>query len=169
MTTDERPPNAIDLQTSRDLLHKLEREIERIRSSTTREDVADHAFNAIVTAWHIRDWAARDIAETRRELQSQDGPADYTGDLPANGQKLGELVIAECPDLEMCQSFANVSKHAKRNQWTIDAHFVPGDTANGKYQPLIIDRRQCTTHDVVDVLRRVHRFWEQFLYGHGIG
>ena len=45
------------LENCRDLLRKLEREIERFTAA--RDDVEariDHAFNIVVTAWHLKNY-----------------------------------------------------------------------------------------------------------------
>ena len=41
-----REPQTFDLDTSRDMLEKLDREVERIRATDVRADLADHCFNA---------------------------------------------------------------------------------------------------------------------------
>jgi hypothetical protein len=47
------------LENCRDLLNKLEREIDRLSAARDRDDLTtmiDTAFNAAVTAWHLCDW-----------------------------------------------------------------------------------------------------------------
>ncbi|WP_128079978.1 hypothetical protein [Roseicella frigidaeris] len=44
-----------------DVLEKLGREIARLKEAATETDYRDHAFNCIITANHLIDWAAADI------------------------------------------------------------------------------------------------------------
>ena len=46
-----------DLETCRDLLDKLDRELKRIRGTNNRLELADHGYNFAITAWHISEWA----------------------------------------------------------------------------------------------------------------
>jgi hypothetical protein len=62
-------------ESCRDLLEKLDREIDRYRSIVGRDDhdvveeLKDIAFNASVTAWQLGDWVFKDMtAEQRQRL-----------------------------------------------------------------------------------------------------
>ena len=50
------PPETFALDSSRDMLEKLKREIERLAGSIIRQEVVDHGLNAAMTAWHLTDW-----------------------------------------------------------------------------------------------------------------
>jgi hypothetical protein len=60
------------LENCRDLLSKLEREIERYRAIRTEKvaaaaDLTDLAFNIAVTAWHLCDWVFADMNDEQQE------------------------------------------------------------------------------------------------------
>lgn len=78
-------PGIFDLTTPADLLLKLGRELERIRSAP---DDADHVFNFFVTAEHILDWTHPGDAgkPQRKELRSTDPLLGLVSHI-ANGAK----------------------------------------------------------------------------------
>ena len=194
-----RATQTFDLQTSSDMLHKLEREKDRLLSATKRTDVADHAFNAAVTAWQLVDWVARDIWIERNTPRSEDTSADKTVDLPIEGATVDELVASlrdyvknQCPDLAICQTFANASKHATPNQHSLPgtAHVVgvgPASNAiaedgsldwskidfEGMEHSVVVhiggEGETFETFDLNEVIATVWLFWHQLIYQHGIG
>ena len=54
------------MQSSRDMLEKLRREIDRLAGSIIRQEIVDHGLNAAMTAWHLTDWAWREIQGSTR-------------------------------------------------------------------------------------------------------
>jgi hypothetical protein len=52
-------PRTFDIESSRDMRNKLEREFERIQAAGSRENLSDHGVNFAVTAWHVTDWLSR--------------------------------------------------------------------------------------------------------------
>src|SRR5437763_4793646 len=65
------PPKTFGINSSRDMLEKLKREIERLAGSITRQEVVDHGLNAAMTAWHLTDWTWKEIKDSPR-LRSPD-------------------------------------------------------------------------------------------------
>ena len=59
------------VENCRDLYNKLEREIDRFkREQANPLFLADHAFNVVVTAWHLCDWVFADLTpELKSKLQ----------------------------------------------------------------------------------------------------
>ena len=57
-----RPASIFDLNSCRDVLGKLERELVRLEYSLDRFDRADHAANFAIWAWRLTDWVYREIA-----------------------------------------------------------------------------------------------------------
>src|SRR5262249_60462050 len=55
------PPKTLAMQSSRDMLEKLRREIDRLAGSIIRQEIVDHGLTAAMTAWHLTDWAWREI------------------------------------------------------------------------------------------------------------
>jgi hypothetical protein len=152
----------------RDLLNKLEREIDRyqeVAGHDERDDpeallklvsqLTDSAFNAAVTAWQLCDWVFNDMTpEQRQKLR-----VSSLGDLQKH-------VRENCRALYLCRQAATASKHWKVNShpdpdvdvvvwhdnagWTI--HFDDG----GQKQPAYV------------VFELAHAFWTEFIFGQGI-
>src|SRR5262250_396169 len=55
------PPKTLAMNSSRDMLEKLRREIDRLAGSIIRQEIVDHGLNAAMTAWHLTDWTWREI------------------------------------------------------------------------------------------------------------
>src|SRR5262245_2067114 len=63
------PPKTLAMQSSRDMLEKLRREIDRLAGSIIRQEIVDHGLNAAMTAWYRTDWVWREIqGSTRRPI-----------------------------------------------------------------------------------------------------
>ena len=60
------PPKTFGINSSRDMLEKFKREIERLAGSITRQEVVDHGLNAAMIAWHLTDWAWKEIKDSPR-------------------------------------------------------------------------------------------------------
>jgi|SRR5689334_12328999 hypothetical protein len=79
------PPETFALDSSRDMLEKLKREIERLAGSIIRQEVVDHGLNAAMTAWHLTDWTWREIQgstlvlRSLKALMTSLGPVASTG------------------------------------------------------------------------------------------
>jgi hypothetical protein len=100
-------------ETCRDLVEKLDREIDRYCAVAGNDEgldgeallnlvhqLTDSAFNASVTAWHICDWVFNDLTlEQRNKLEYK-----KRGDLQ-------RYVRKQCRALYICQYAANASKH----------------------------------------------------------
>src|SRR5262245_38714116 len=94
----------------RDLLQKLQREIDRYRSVVGgdghAEELKDIAFNASVTAWYLGDWAFNDMtAEQRKRLGFKDARA------------LQDHARTSCRALHLCRHVATASKHWQVTQY----------------------------------------------------
>ena len=125
----------------RELLRKLEREIDRYLEVVGRDEqepeallklvdqLRDSAFNAAVTAWHLCDWVFNDMTPEQRQRLGFTSLSD-----------LQKHVRETCRALYLCRQAATASKHWKVNShpdpdvevvvwhdetgWTI--HFVDG-------------------------------------------
>src|SRR5215467_5450225 len=60
------PPKTLAMNSSRDMLEKLRREIDRLAGSIIRQEIVDHGLNAAMTAWHLTDWVWREIQNSTR-------------------------------------------------------------------------------------------------------
>ena len=177
-----------DLVSCRDLLHKLERELDWIRRSNGREQLADLGFNFAVTAWHLTDWVWADLKgahELKAALAAEAGVR--APELSLN--EFQDLMRGRSDDLNYCRLIATASKH-------VGTDHLPGDpgslTATGSAAPstvllgggplatsplavggggkyvlkIIVDGKRIRA---VEVFERVLEYWTQFIYGHQIG
>jgi hypothetical protein len=152
----------------RELLQKLDREIDRYREVVGRDAVddgdallklvdqlKDSAFNASVTAWQLCDWVFNDMPEVLRQK--------------FGFNKLGDLqscARTKCRALHLCRQVATASKH-----WTVTNHPDPdvqvevAHDGNG-WEVHFIDQGQKIPAD--HVFELVYVFWDSFIREHGI-
>jgi hypothetical protein len=112
-------PNAYGLQSSRDMLMKLEREMTRLASAHGQLDVIDHGLNVAMTAWHLVDWVRADI---KRLPDWRVAVAEKIG-LQAKVLKYTDFenyAREQCPELRYCRIVTNSAMHAH-------CQLIPGD------------------------------------------
>src|ERR1700745_3613410 len=101
------PPKTLAMQSSRDMLEKLRREIDRLAGSIIRQEVVDHGLNAAMTAWHLADWTWKEIKDSPR-LRSLTARART----PIRELKqFQEFVKRDCAELAYCEGIAVSTKH----------------------------------------------------------
>lgn len=95
-----------------DLLAKLDRELDRYRGVTGRDEsepqalldlvdrLKDNAFNAAVTAWHLCDWVFEDMTPEQRQKLGFNALSDLQAHVRTN-----------CRALYLCRYVATASKH----------------------------------------------------------
>lgn len=91
-----------------DLVRKLERELSRFEASARHSSPehkfqSDHAFNFVITAWHIVDWMWKYHETIFPEAEMRYGTSSF--------REFHSMVRAECPALNICYDLANGSKH----------------------------------------------------------
>src|SRR5262245_40371143 len=64
------PPKTLAINSSRDMLEKLRREIDRLAGSIIRQEIVDHGLNAAMTAWHLTEWTWREIQGSFPRIRS---------------------------------------------------------------------------------------------------
>jgi hypothetical protein len=101
------PPKTLAMQSSRDMLEKLRREIDRLAGSIIRQEIVDHGLNAAMTAWHLTDWAWREIQGSTR-LPTHTGRA---GAPIRELKQFQELIKRNCAELAYCEGVAIATKH----------------------------------------------------------
>jgi hypothetical protein len=101
------PPKTFAINSSRDMLEKLKREIERLAGSIIRQEVVDHGLNAAMTAWHLTDWTWKEIKDSSR-LRSLTARARMQ---IRELKQFQEFVKRDCPDLAYCEGIAVSTKH----------------------------------------------------------
>ena len=102
----------------RDMLHKLEWEIDQLKDAVTKLDpmrLKCVCYNAAVTAWQLADWIIADAtAEQKTALGIK--RAIETEELGALQAKARD----ECRELYLCRQLATASKHRD-----VEFHFDP--------------------------------------------
>jgi hypothetical protein len=144
-------------ESSRDLLEKLRREIERYRSMASDDDVEqlkDIAFNASVTAWQLADWVFNDMTPAQRKrLAIKDDRA------------LQEHARTKCRALYLCRHAATASKH-----WEITRHPDPNIQTVVKnesgWKIFFVDNNKSTAAD--EVFELALHFWTTFIQDNDI-
>ena len=101
------PPKTLAINSSRDMLEKLRREIDRLAGSIIRQEIVDHGLNAAMTAWHLTDWVWREIqGSTRRPTLTAKAGAPIR-----ELKQFQELVKRNCAELAYCEDIAISTKH----------------------------------------------------------
>jgi hypothetical protein len=154
-------------ETCREVLEKLDREIDRYRDVAGTEDeldperllqlvnqLKDSAFNAAVTAWQLNDWVFNELsAEQRKRLD-----LEKLSDLQQQARE-------QCRALHLCRQVATASKH-----WAVNQHPDPNIriviTADGGWRIDFLDGH--TTIPADQVFTAARDFWTRFIYGHAI-
>ena len=101
------PPKTFAINSSRDMLEKLKREIVRLAGSIIRQEVVDHGLNAAMTAWHLTDWTWKEIKDSPR-LRSLTTRA---GTPIRELKQFQEFVKRDCTELAYCEGIAVYTKH----------------------------------------------------------
>src|ERR1700747_2759415 len=101
------PPKTLAINSSRDMLEKLRREIDRLAGSIIRQEIVDQGLNAAMTAWHLTDWVWREIqGSTRRPTLTARAGAPIK-----ELKQFQELVKRNCAELAYCEGIAISTKH----------------------------------------------------------
>jgi hypothetical protein len=152
-------------ESCRDLVEKLDREIDRYCEVSGNDDTGDNlltlvhqltdsAYNAAVTAWHICDWVFNDLnLEQRREL----GLRTLT--------KLQDHVKNQCRALYLCRYAATASKH-----WLVERNPDPTVKVvvgheDGWTIYFVDDGKKISAEQVFMAARD---FWDQFIRTNGV-
>ena len=101
------PTKTLAMQSSRDMLEKLRREIDRLAASIIRQEIVDHGLNAAMTAWHLTDWAWREIQGSTRLPTLTARAGAPIRDL----KQFQELVKRNCAELAYCEGIAVSTRH----------------------------------------------------------
>jgi hypothetical protein len=102
------PPNTSAINSGRDMIEKLKREIERLAGSVIRQEVVDHGLNAAMTAWHLTHWTWREIQGSIPRVRSVTARA---GTPIRELKQFQEFVKRDCPELAYCEGIAVSAKH----------------------------------------------------------
>jgi len=154
-------------ENCRDLLEKLDREIDRYREVAGSDlhevddrllrlvdQLKDSAFNASVTAWQLCDWVFNDLPIEQRQRLGFKGLVD-----------LQNHVRKQCRALHICRQAATASKH-----WSVETYADPTVRVIVTAEPLWIiyfeDGDKKIPAD--QVFNEARDFWTGFIRDNGI-
>ena len=179
------PPETFALDSSRDMLEKLKREIERLAGSIIRQEVVDHGLNAAMTAWHLTDWTWREIQGSTLVLRA----LTARGKTPIRELKQFQgFVKRDCAELAYCEGIAVSTKYftfskppvfstkvTERFKISSDPIGKDGDATLNQFSPAseivsytaqaselwITDGRSLTS--AVEILEDAFQWWRKFI------
>jgi len=171
-----KPPHTFGHENCRDLCEKLNRELGRLNDARNREDIADHAINFAVTAWHLIDWVWA-THERNDEYFAFKGEAKRA----SGGWKcladFRDYIVGREPRLENCGLFANSAKHLvlDEKRWPNQSEVATIASAKGdvtlsdmfqgtvEWTPkIVVGQRHLDARVEFQV---VLDFWTQFIHG----
>jgi hypothetical protein len=124
------PPKTLAINSSRDMLEKLRREIDRLAGSIIRQDIVDNGLNAAMTAWHLTDWVWKEIqGSTRRPTLTARAGA------PIRELKQFQEPWSPCKRLSAASQFA--PRIGRLRSMTSDAGIVSAALRTRKIEPAI--------------------------------
>ena len=170
------------IDNSGDLLRKLEWDIKSLQSASKSDltTLCYHAFNGVVTAWHMGDWVwAALTKEQKASLKHRHKIAQHSDFRYWIRQTNQELAI--------CREIATASKHfsisqspnedittvaSSRTEKVTDGDGMGIATGSGGFVVapvwvLKVDDGK-TRREIVDVLEKAKAFWTQFMDEHKI-
>jgi len=134
-----------------ELLEKLRRERDRLRHALTLqsdEEMADHLFNLVVTAFHIKDWLK----------ESSKGQTYSVSDV--------ESYVQSTQVLSACRDLCNSGKHFQIDRYTPATRDVYGSAgASVVIKVLMCDS---TKYEALDMADQAIAAWERFFNRYGV-
>lgn len=131
------------LQSAEALASKAWREYERARDADDQEARRDAVLNCAIPAWHVCDWAWASITDAGRTRPEFAQLLGVTG-RPTKSD-LVSWALRSCPELEICQSICNGTKHVRSERpVATDSKLMPDDKpaklvveVGGQEQPIM--------------------------------
>ena len=128
----DQPLHSFGITTCREMLAKLDRELERVaRGTFGAREIVDHSINCALTAWHMVDWIwqlhfrndeeAQETLAQKADIDRQ----ELRGDGSSPPQWFKDALFTLCDGLRDCQAIANGTKHVfleRTPTETIEAH-----------------------------------------------
>lgn len=170
-----KPRHAFGVDTPRDMLEKLNRELNRITNSSEREDLVDHANNFALTAWHITDWVWRAAFSKNPEgvvkilSPHPDLKSRFLQSKQRSRDLFTEALTQKCSGLAICQDICNGFKHVIAS--SPPDREAPGATfatatfsgTEKSFPQLIIGSENGEEVEAEKVFNAVIVFWTQFM------
>lgn len=167
------------LESCRDLLSKLEWEIEGLRSTQT-SDVSSliyQAFNGAVTAWHLADWVWGDMTgEQRVAICNEWGLVARSIGEFRHGLRKNNWAVALCREIATASKHVQVSQSPDADVQTTVSAVSSLVTATGRAVRTESGSEVTVTgwklkvfdgsdwHEMLDVLEEARNFWTTFIY-----
>ncbi len=165
------------INDSSDLLRKLEWEIQALRNASKADltVLCYHAFNAVVTAWHMGDWVWAALTEGQRASLKDKHDINDRGSFRYWVRQTNQ-------ELAICREIATASKHfaidqspneaiatvaSARTEKVIDSDGREIITGSGGFVVapawvLKVDDGDAR-REIIDVLEEAKAFWNQFM------
>lgn len=149
------------LQSGYDMVRKAWREHQRCLKAVSSDDRRDAAINCAITAWHLTDWIWAGMASGSALRPEVADLLGVRGRRPTKDDFV-KWAIQSCPELAVCQSICNGSKHVaysnleETRMAAPDPHErAPGCQLVARIE--IVDGAEVT--DAIEVLAHVVDFW----------
>lgn len=149
------------LESAHSMVLKAWREYQRCTNAGSNDDRRDAAINCAITLWHMNDWVWNGIAASARDK------LELKALLGATGRRLekDDLVkwaVSACPELNVCQSICNGSKHVVCLGIT-EARMTPDDDQKTSGGEKAVGRLEIVdaggVRDGIEVLYKAFEFW----------
>lgn len=133
---------------------KAWREYQRCWNADEDDSRRDAVLNCAMTVWHVTDWAWAGLAAQGRWKPEF---LELLGVVSRNVKKEDFVgwVVRECPELEICQSICNGTKHVHADR-AIRTKVEPNANSMGLARMLLDDG---TDRDILPILERAVYFW----------
>jgi hypothetical protein len=149
------------LESGCDMVKKAWREHQRCLHADTSDDRRDAAINCAITAWHLTDWIWTGMARTCASRPEVATLLGVSGRLPTKVDFI-KWAVRKCPELEICQSICNGSKHVACVDLD-DTRMAAPDPNERRPGRQLVARIEIVddgrTRDAIEVLGRVIDFW----------
>jgi hypothetical protein len=149
------------LESAYSMVAKASREYQRCTKAQSNDDRRDAAINCAITLWHMNDWVWNGISATARDKPELKKLLGVTG-RRLKQDDLVKWAVSACPELNVCQSICNGSKHVvcvgiteARMTSDKDQKTSEGEQALGRLQ--IVD--DGGVRDGIEVLYKAFLFW----------
>ncbi|MGO7018396.1 hypothetical protein [Rhizobium leguminosarum] len=159
--------NSFGLERAQQLVEKTWREHQRATDATNVHDYRDALLNGMITSWHLVDWVWAGISQENRRDPDL---CKLFGIPPGRPTKNDFLawVLRECPEMQICQSICNGTKHVNSDRPTKTGLRESDDTyRKNTHGFAAFIETDAGDRLAVDILWNVGMFWfEQATRGH---
>lgn len=149
------------LESAHSMILKARREYQRCKNARSTDDRRDAAINCAITLWHMNDWVWNGIAASARDNLALKSLLGVTG-RRLERDDLVRWAVSACPELNVCQSICNGSKHVVCVGIT-EARMTPDDDPKTSEEEKAIGRLEIVddggVRDGIKVLYRAIEFW----------